>query len=153
MKKINLLILIGLSLSLSGCEIINKSKPDNKTNPTKPVIEQVPVDNNLDNFSTSTPNIKTPDGVKIFNLDIYNFFFSQTELNAKVGDKVTINLTSKDGLHDFTLDEYNLQSTVIDTNSQTSVNFTVDKAGKFEFYSSIGSQKELGAKGVLIVSE
>ncbi len=151
MKKINLFLLIILLTSLSGCGLTNETKTAVKPVANIPSINETEINTETDETSTTTTEVESGD--KIFNLNIYNFFYSPKELRARVGDQITINLNSVDGLHDFTLDEFKIQSTVIDTNNKTSVTFTADKAGEFEFYSSIGEQQQLGLKGLLIVSQ
>lgn len=133
-KKINLIILLLVAATLSGC-VLN---PVNN-NQTQPTAEKKDVkDNSVQNE-------------KVFDLEAYNFFYSTTELTVNQGDKVTINLTSINGQHDITISEYNVQSTVADINNKTQINFIADKVGEFEFYSSLANQKELGLVGKLIV--
>jgi heme/copper-type cytochrome/quinol oxidase subunit 2 len=135
-KKINLITLSLLAITLSGCVL---NPVNNQTLPTASTAEKKDVkDNSVQNE-------------KVFDLEAYNFFYSTTELTVNQGDKVTINLTSINGQHDITISEYNVQSTVTDINNKTQINFIADKVGEFEFYSSLANQKELGLVGKLIV--
>lgn len=88
---------------------------------------------------------------KVFAVEGTNFAFSQKEIRVKKGDTVRINLTSKDGFHDFVIDEFNAATDGVQTGESVSVEFVADKAGSFEYYCSIGSHRQLGMKGALIV--
>jgi cytochrome c oxidase subunit II len=79
-----------------------------------------------------------------------NFFFKPNEIRVKKGEKVTITFTSAGGMHDFVIDEFNVKSETINSGS-TTVEFTPDKAGTFEFYCGIGMHRKMGMVGKLIV--
>lgn len=79
-----------------------------------------------------------------------NYYFSPKTITAKKGDTIKITLTGKGMLHDFTLDEFNVSSSV-EPGKTTTIEFTVDKAGSFEFYCSIGSHRQRGQVGTLTV--
>ena len=139
-KKINYLLLLIATISLSGCSFADFSLDQFKTtSETKPVI--------------NNKNIPIENSAKEINIVAYNFFYSTSEITVHKGDKITINLSSADGQHDITINDFNIQSTVVDLSNSTKISFVADKAGEFEFYSSIGNQKELGLVGKLIVLE
>ena len=54
-------------------------------------------------------------------------------------------------MHNFVIDAFNVKSNTIGSGETTTVSFTPDKTGTFEFYCSIGSHKQMGMKGNLIV--
>ncbi|PIT86450.1 MAG: hypothetical protein COU33_03110 [Candidatus Magasanikbacteria bacterium CG10_big_fil_rev_8_21_14_0_10_43_6] len=87
----------------------------------------------------------------VLNLTGKNFAFSQKEIRVKKGDTVTINFTSESGLHDWVVDEFSAQTTKVKDGESASVTFVADKAGSFEYYCSVGSHRELGMVGKLIV--
>jgi len=80
-----------------------------------------------------------------------NFEFSETEIRVKEGDKVTINFESTDGLHDWVIDEFEAKTDQVRPGTKTSVTFTADKAGEYEFYCSVGQHRAQGMVGKLIV--
>lgn len=82
-----------------------------------------------------------------------SFYFSPNEIRATVGKPVTISYSSKNGLHDFVIAELNVGSDTVSGGQTTTVTFTPDKTGTFEFYCSIGRHREMGMKGQLIVQE
>lgn len=61
-------------------------------------------------------------------------------------------MTAKGGmLHDFMLDEFNVHSDQVSNGKSTTVEFTPDKTGTFEFYCGVGNHRQMGQLGKLIV--
>ncbi|NUM25661.1 MAG: cupredoxin domain-containing protein [Candidatus Buchananbacteria bacterium] len=89
--------------------------------------------------------------VKTFDITARNFAFSQTEIKVKKGDKVQINFKSTDGFHDWVIDEFNAKTDQVNTGGSSSVEFSADQQGIFEFYCSVGRHRDLGMVGKLIV--
>lgn len=79
------------------------------------------------------------------------FYFKPNEIKVKKGEKVTITFNNTEGVHDFVIDEFNVKTEKIDAGAKTTVEFTPDKTGSFEFYCSVGSHRQMGMKGTLIV--
>lgn len=79
------------------------------------------------------------------------FYFKPNEIKVKKGEKVKITFSNTEGVHDFVIDELNVKSEKIDAGAKTTVEFTADKTGSFEFYCSVGSHRKMGMKGTLIV--
>lgn len=73
------------------------------------------------------------------------------DINVRQGDKVMIYLSSKEGFHDFVVDEFNAATDRVSQGESTYVEFVADKKGTFEYYCSVGSHRENGMKGNLIV--
>lgn len=88
---------------------------------------------------------------KTFAIDGFDFGYSDEEIRVKKGDTVTINLTSTDGFHDWVVDEFSASTEKVNTGESTSVTFVADKAGTFEYYCSVGSHRQAGMVGKLIV--
>lgn len=88
---------------------------------------------------------------KEFTLDGFNFGYDVTEIRVNEGDVVTINLTVSDGFHDWVVDEFDAATEKIRAGGLTSVTFTADKKGTYEFYCSVGSHRAEGMVGTLIV--
>ena len=80
-----------------------------------------------------------------------NFEFSTKEIRVKKGDFVRINFTSADGMHDWHVETYNVGTATVGTGKSSSVEFIADKEGTFEFYCSVGSHRQMGMVGKLIV--
>ena len=74
------------------------------------------------------------------------------DLVVNQGDKVRIEFKSGQGFHDFVVDEFNAKTDRIKDGESTSVEFVADKKGTFEYYCSVGSHRQMGMKGKLIVN-
>jgi plastocyanin len=88
--------------------------------------------------------------VKTFNLESSSFKFVPNSIEVKKGDKVKININNTGGFHDFTLSAFNIKQTT-PAGQVTSVEFTADKEGTFEFICGVGNHAQQGQKGTLIV--
>ena len=111
---------------------------------------------NADNTASATAAISAgivvnQSNVKVFNVTGKNFAFSVTEIKVKKGDKVTINFSSIGGYHDLVVDEFKAATQKVQTGSNTSVTFTADKTGTYEYYCSVDSHRKMGMVGKLIV--
>lgn len=128
-------------------------KAGSDTSSTMPVIDgttdEMVVNNEPPAPPDQTPN-PTPEAKNV-NLTAKMFAFSQTELRIKKGDTVTINFSSTGGLHDWVIDEFNARTKQVNPGEPTSVTFTADEAGTFEYYCSVGNHRAMGMKGNLIV--
>ena len=93
----------------------------------------------------------TESEVKTFYLDARNFSFSQTEIKVEKGDKVKIVLTSADGFHDWVIDGFNAATSRVNTGQTAETEFVADQAGTFEYYCSVGTHRQIGMVGKLIV--
>jgi plastocyanin len=125
-------------------------------------FEQLPVEKqNADSVtkedSTENPESSTRASVtinphaKVFSIRGKNYEYDLKEIRVKQGDVVTVNFMSSDGFHDWKLDEFAVATTKVYPNTPTSVTFTADKKGEFEYYCSIGNNRTLGMEGLLIV--
>lgn len=73
------------------------------------------------------------------------------ELRVKLGDTVKIEFNNLEGFHDWKLDEFNAATEKVRAPASSSVEFVADNKGEFEYYCSVGSHREQGMKGKLIV--
>ena len=79
------------------------------------------------------------------------FYFKPNEIKVKVGQPVKITFNNAKGMHNFVIDELKVTSETINAGGTTTVEFTPDKTGTYEFYCSIGNHRAQGMKGTLIV--
>ncbi|MBI1754664.1 cupredoxin domain-containing protein [Candidatus Azambacteria bacterium] len=90
--------------------------------------------------------------VKTFSVSGQNFSFTPSEIRVKKGDKVRINFTNAGGWpHDWVVDGFNAQAPQVEAGKSSSVEFTADKAGTFEYYCSVGQHRQQGMVGKLVV--
>lgn len=90
---------------------------------------------------------------KEFNVSGVNYAFSQKEIRVKKGDTVVINFTSTEGFHDWVVDEFDAATERVNTGGSSSVTFVAGEVGTFEYYCSVGSHRQLGMVGNLVVEE
>lgn len=104
-----------------------------------------------------TPKLSpTPTGtavstIKTFTVTGKSFSFSPSQITVNKGDTVKIIFQNTEGNHDWRLDEFNVHTKVISTGQQDTVQFIADKAGTFEYYCSVGTHRQMGMRGNLIV--
>lgn len=101
------------------------------------------------NSIDTTKQTQNPDVVVQINAE--NFSFDKKEIRVKQGQIVKIVLTSTEGFHDWVVDEFSAATEEINTGQTTEVIFTADKKGIFEYYCSVGSHRQFGMVGNLIV--
>lgn len=69
------------------------------------------------------------------------------------GERVRITLVNDQGTHDLVVDGYNVRTKTIQVGQSETIEFMAEEAGVFEFYCSIGSHRQMGMKGTLVVKE
>jgi plastocyanin len=99
----------------------------------------------------TTPQAMPPQNEVKVTIEGSPYKFSPNTIMAKVGDKVTVEFKNVEGVHDFKIDEFNAATKVIQAGEIDTVSFTVDKAGVFEFYCSVGEHRKMGMVGTLKV--
>lgn len=92
--------------------------------------------------------------VKSFMVSGTNFSFSPSRITVKKGDLVKITLKSETGMHDLKIDEYNVATKILRASDPAeTIEFVADKVGEFEYYCSVGTHRQMGMVGTLIVTE
>ncbi|MCB9805788.1 cupredoxin domain-containing protein [Candidatus Nomurabacteria bacterium] len=113
------------------------------------------MDENNDEIMGEGDNMMKDDSMmtegQTFNVKGVNFAFDVTEIKVKKGDTVTINFEATEGFHDWVVDEFSAKTQQVRPGTKTSVTFTADKEGTFEYYCSVGSHRQMGMVGKLIV--
>lgn len=99
---------------------------------------------------TTAVNVSGAGNVKEFNVTGTNYAFSPNTITVNKGDTVKINFVDADGVHNLVIDGYNVATNII-RDGQDTIEFVADKAGQFEYYCSVGSHRDLGMTGTLIV--
>ena len=76
------------------------------------------------------------------------------DLQVNVGETIAITLVNDDGRsHDIVIDEFNAATPVFgERGREETILFTADQAGTFFYYCSVGSHRQAGMEGQLIVS-
>ncbi|MBI2310236.1 cupredoxin domain-containing protein [Candidatus Collierbacteria bacterium] len=142
-KKSNNLFYIGLLIVLViiGLPLLQNGKK--KT--VAPVAESV---------ATPTPTATPVDVVNgAIAVEAGSFYYKPNLIHVKKGVKVKLTLNAVSLMHDFNIDELGIKVPVTKSGSSSTVEFTADKVGEFEFYCSIGQHRANGQVGKLIVTE
>lgn len=85
------------------------------------------------------------------NVSSSNFKFDPTTITVKKGDRVRVTLNNTGGTHDWVVDEFNAKTKQITGSGTDTVEFVADQAGTFEYYCSVGTHRQMGMVGKLIV--
>lgn len=80
-----------------------------------------------------------------------NFKYDTSEISVNLGDTVRITFKNSEGTHDFVLDEFNIRTDIVNAGEEETIEFLADKLGTFEYYCSVGTHRQMGMKGNLIV--
>lgn len=116
---------------------------------------QIPAQDQTLKATSSTPPVQAAPTTqeKTFTVEGGEFYFKPNTITVNKGDKVKIIFNNVEGFHDFLIDEIAGAKTKRIQGGQTdTIEFTVDKTGSFEYYCSVGSHRQMGMKGTLIVN-
>lgn len=105
----------------------------------------LPVSTSDDGTSLPAPEVKE------FVVSGNNFAFDPSTITVNQGDKVRIVFKNSQGFHDFVIDEYGAATKQTQAPTEEVIEFVADKAGSFEYYCSVGSHRQMGMKGTLVV--
>lgn len=89
--------------------------------------------------------------VKEFTVNGDNFTFDVKEMKVKKGDTVRVTFNNTEGFHDWVLDEFDVATKQLQAGGTETVEFVADQTGEFEYYCSVGTHRQMGMKGTLIV--
>ena len=153
-KSLIFVFLVMALLLIAGCSQSGNSTPEIKpiviTNPSSEdqadEVEVIEAENEgsgseLKTFTSTGENFKFLMGSQ-----------QNPDLEVSVGDTVRIEFTATSGFHDWSVEGFNKASGKVSDGQSTFVEFVADKKGTFEYYCSIGSHRQSGMKGKLIVS-
>lgn len=150
-SNIIIYVIVGLLLLAGAGWFVLNSQSKNQAPQT---TENTSATEETNNTSENTTDNVTADGeVKTFEVAASNFKFDQKEIRVKKGDTVKIMLTNTGGNHDWKVDEFNAATEIIGEGGTAEVEFVADKVGTFEYYCSVGTHRQMGMVGNLIVEE
>lgn len=165
MSKYLLLSAVSVLLLGAGCSTAAPIAPSDdalapQVDNTKPFDAPPGISGEEINKQATLPSIEvetkaevsvTPPEVKVINIEGSSFAFAPAEIRVKKGDAVKIVFKSTDGFHDFSVGGYGVATPRITSGGSATVEFVADKIGTFEYYCSVGSHRDLGMTGKLIV--
>ena len=80
-----------------------------------------------------------------------SFYYNPKQITVKKGQKVKIEFSAVDMMHNFNIDELNVHGETTKSGDTTTIEFTADKVGSFEYYCSVANHRKMGQVGTLIV--
>ncbi len=123
--------------------------------PMPPVIETTEESTQVMNTETGSEmeGVVANGEVKEFTVSADNFSFKPSTITVKKGDKVKITFVNSEGFHDWVVDEFGAATKQTQAPTTEVIEFTADKTGSFEYYCSVGSHRDMGMVGTLVVKE
>ena len=113
---------------------------------------------------TETPQTSTPmpettqdstsEGAEVqeISIEAREFSFSKESLTVKKGQKVRLALVNKGRMsHDFVVEGTNVTTELAGPGESVTREFSINDAGTYTFYCSIGNHRAMGMEGTLIV--
>lgn len=91
--------------------------------------------------------------VKEFAVEAGSFYYKPDVITVKKGDKVKIILNSVSMMHDFNIDELGVKIPVTPSGNSAEIEFIASEVGTFEYYCSVGTHRQMGQIGKLVVEE
>lgn len=155
MKKIIIpMVIVGVVLAVY---LFSRGGSQEATGPT--ASPSVSVSPSVSASPTTSPSVsptKTPTPtsvsiIKTFTVVGKPFSFTPSQITVNKGDTVKIIFKSESGTHDWKIDEFNAKTNIIQAGKEETIQFVADKTGTFEYYCSIGTHRQMGMKGNLIV--
>lgn len=141
-------LIIGIVVIGLGAFFFLGNKPAEQTNQEAATqIEQT-------EDTTSQAPVATESAIKetkTFAVEGSPFMFSVKEIRVKNGDAVKVVFTNKKGMHDFVIDEFNAKTKQLKAGETEEITFVASKSGTFEYYCSVGTHRQQGMVGKLIV--
>ena len=138
------LVLIVAGIAYLGFMLYSSPKADhNISSVDNPAQEKT--------VNTADPASLEVQPIKTYIITAKNFEFSESEIKVKLGDRIKVVLNIEEGYHDFVIDEFGVKTEKLEKGQSGSIEFIADKQGEYEYYCSIGTHRQMGMRGKLIV--
>jgi nitrosocyanin len=115
--------------------------------------EQTAPDSTSAGASAETIMAETATDVRIIDLEAGSFYYKPSTITVKKGEKVKIIMKSVDMMHDFNIDELGVKIPITKSGETSTVEFTAEQVGSFEYYCSVGQHRANGQIGTITVEE
>ena len=94
----------------------------------------------------------TPDPLNV-TLSATDIAYDIDNINASIGQIVNVEFVNKGALeHNFIIDEFSIDN-LLQSGESSTISFTPEKAGTYEYYCNLAGHLEAGMKGTVTVSE
>lgn len=148
MNKTILIIGALVIVALGGFFILSGGEDESATVTPTPTPASVPTETPEGTATTPPSSMGV---VKEFSVTGTPFRFSLAEMKVNKGDTVRIVFKNEAGFHDWKIDEFNAATKQLKAGEQETIEFVANKTGSFEYYCSVGTHRQMGMKGKLIV--
>ena len=79
--------------------------------------------------------------------------YDEDNISAAVGQTVNVEFVNNGALeHNFIIDEFGIDN-LLQSGESSTISFTLEKAGSYEYYCNVAGHLEAGMKGTITVSE
>jgi len=90
-------------------------------------------------------------GIRTVTIEAGSFYYKPDVIRVKKDEKVKLVLNSVDMMHDFNIDELGVTVPITKAETSSTVEFTPDQVGTFEYYCSVGEHRANGQVGTIVV--
>ncbi len=154
MKSLTTIVLIAI-LVVIGVVAFKKQKQDEQVSLQQEQTTQQPsaaTNNNEAALGVSgSLGLEVDSNRKEFTISAKNYSFTPSTIRVKKGDTIQLTLANTEGMHDLKIDEFKVATQKIPGGQKETVTFVADKTGSFEYYCSVGTHRQMGMRGTLIV--
>ena len=157
-KKQMIFVLFLIGLFVIGCSStkVEETGQADTNEPADDMGMEETDDTMDDHMEDDMPKMPADEPIVTFTLTGMNFKFMMNgeenpDLHVKQGDRVRIVFSATEGFHDWVVDEFHAATQRVRNGDPTTVEFIADKKGTFSYYCSVGSHKQQGMEGSLIV--
>lgn len=82
----------------------------------------------------------------------FEFSYELSVETIKAGEPVKLTLTNTGKMpHDLQFDDFDFGTKIVQPGESETIEFTIDEAGEYAYYCSVGNHRALGMEGVLTV--
>ncbi|OGI82556.1 hypothetical protein A3I95_00160 [Candidatus Nomurabacteria bacterium RIFCSPLOWO2_02_FULL_44_12] len=153
MKNTIIIIVVLVLIVLGAFFLVNKGKVE------APVAGETTEDSGAVSNTMPVPGmggveemvVEQVGAEKEFTVTGQNFSFSPATLKVNKGDRVKIIFKNTQGFHNFVIDRYGLATPQKQSPDTEVLEFTADKVGSFEYYCAVGTHRQQGMRGTLLV--
>lgn len=90
--------------------------------------------------------------VREITIEAKEFSYSTKKISVKKGEKIKLTLVNKGRTsHDFKVEGTNISTKLTGAGTTESIEFTINEAGNYAFFCSVGNHRAMGMEGVLNV--
>ena len=135
-------------LALGYFLFFNKEKPQTTSSSITSTVTSTPVPSE----PTSVEGDESQ--VREITIEAEEYSYSTEGISVKKGEKVKLILVNNGRMsHDFVVDDTDIATSLAGPGKSVSVEFTIEEAGSYTFYCSVGNHRALGMEGTLEVTE